>query len=420
MQVQYHALGLLYQIRMNDKLAVSKLISKYTKYNVKSPYALCMLIKLTCKMIEEEGYGTDCPMFNFVEGCLRHKNEMVIYEAAHCIVNMKSTGLSEASTAVAVLQLFLSSPKPMMRFAAVRTLNKVAINHPGIVVKCNIDLEQLISDTNRSIATLAITTLLKTAANESSVERLMKQIESFMSEISDEFKVVVVESIQSLCEKFPNKQGTMMGFLAKMLREDGGFEYKKAIVDTITDIIYSNEESMEIGLGYLCEFIEDCEHTSLAVKILSLLSTKGPKTRNPAKYVRFIYNRLILENAQVRAASVSALAQIGSECPNLTNNVIVLLERSLMDEDDEVRDRAAYYLKILQKGNTDLLTELTLSIRGLESALCEYLKSDMSKPFDASHITYEPPVKQAKPSAPTALPEKKIMPGKNIYQEEVG
>lgn len=40
----------------------------------------------------------------------------------------------------------------------------------------------------RSIATLAITTLLKTGA-ESSVERLMKQISSFVSEISDEFKV---------------------------------------------------------------------------------------------------------------------------------------------------------------------------------------------------------------------------------------
>ena len=56
---------------------------------------------------------------------------------------------------------------------------------------CNLDLENLITDVNRSIATLAITTLLKTGA-ESSVDRLMKQISSFVSEISDEFKIVVV------------------------------------------------------------------------------------------------------------------------------------------------------------------------------------------------------------------------------------
>jgi coatomer protein complex subunit gamma len=46
----------------------------------------------------------------------------------------------------------------------------------------------MISDSNRSIATLAITTLLKTGS-ESQVERLMKQISTFMSEIADEFQV---------------------------------------------------------------------------------------------------------------------------------------------------------------------------------------------------------------------------------------
>lgn len=66
------------------------------------------------------------------------------------------------------------------------------MTHPAAVTSCNIDLENLITDSNRSIATLAITTLLKTGA-ESAVDRLMKQIASFVSEISDEFKIVVVQ-----------------------------------------------------------------------------------------------------------------------------------------------------------------------------------------------------------------------------------
>ena len=85
-------------------------------------------------------------------------------------------------------------------FAAVQ----VAMMHPMAVTNCNIDMESLISDQNRSIATLAITTLLKTG-NESSVDRLMKQITNFMSDIADEFKIVVVEAIRSLCLKFPLK-----------------------------------------------------------------------------------------------------------------------------------------------------------------------------------------------------------------------
>lgn len=35
------------------------------------------------------------------------------------------------------------------------------MKHPSAVIACNLDLENLITDTNRSIATLAITTLLK-------------------------------------------------------------------------------------------------------------------------------------------------------------------------------------------------------------------------------------------------------------------
>lgn len=116
------------------------------------------------------------------------------------------------------------------------------MTQPMSVTTCNLDLENLITDVNRSIATLAITTLLKvgsyshtalisrkmlsTAAslknlgfilsdkntscfqtgNESSVDRLMKQISSFMSEISDEFKIVVVGAIRSVNRTLCNYQ----------------------------------------------------------------------------------------------------------------------------------------------------------------------------------------------------------------------
>jgi len=60
-----------------------------------------------------------------------------------------------------VLQLFLSSPKPVLKFAATRTLATLALAHPSSVATCNVDLENLIADPNRSVATYAITTLLK-------------------------------------------------------------------------------------------------------------------------------------------------------------------------------------------------------------------------------------------------------------------
>ena len=136
----------------------------------------------------------------------------------------------DLNPAISVLQLFLSSPKPTFRFCAMRTLSDVAMRYPVCVIKCNEDMETLISDSNRSIGTLAITTLLKTG-DESSVDRLMKQISTFMNDIADEFKILIVTSIKQLCLKFPQKHGILVGFLANFLREEGGFEYKKSITE---------------------------------------------------------------------------------------------------------------------------------------------------------------------------------------------
>ena len=42
--VQYHALGLLYNIKKSDRLAVTKLVAKLTRSAPRSPFAVCMLV----------------------------------------------------------------------------------------------------------------------------------------------------------------------------------------------------------------------------------------------------------------------------------------------------------------------------------------------------------------------------------------
>lgn len=378
--VQQHALGLLYHIRKTDRLAITKMVTKYIRSGLKSPLAICFLIRVASKLIEEDDAGTDSPYYDFLSSCLRHKSEMVIYEAANAIVNLSCTSQRELTLAISVLQLFLSSAKATLRFAAVRTLNKVAGDHPNAVMSCNVDLENLITDTNRSIATLAITTLLKTGA-ESGVERLLKQIGTFMGEISDEFKIVVVSATRQLCSKFPKKHNTLMVFLSTMLREEGGYEYKKSIVETIINIIGDDPEAKEAGLNHLCEFIEDCEHVNLAVRILHLLGREGPKTARPSRYIRYIYNRLILETPQIRAAAVSSLAKFGAHCEDLLPNIIVLLERSALDADNEVRDRSVYYLSVLKTKQKTMyanciLNPLQVSLVSLEKSLQKYLAQE--------------------------------------------
>ena len=283
--VQYHALALMYQIRQRDRMAVIKLVQGFTKNPLRSPHAQCMLIRYIVKVLEEDDVDGWVSLLSFQffvsflnlvfvflgfqsHACRAHRahGELPAPQKRNCSVRSCQIHLLHEEChqqgayprrfgfalpihylgflfslflmrySLTVFQLFLSSPKQTLRFAAIRTLNKVAVNHTAIVSTCNLDMETLITDPNRSISTLAITTLLKVlpcdlfqqsrhladrviliidlqTGNEASVDRLMKQIEGFMSEISDEFKIVVIEAIRALCIKFPAKQTNMVFFV---------------------------------------------------------------------------------------------------------------------------------------------------------------------------------------------------------------
>ena len=92
--------------------------------------------------------------------------------------------------------------------------------------------------------------------------------------------------------------------------EEGGYDFKKAILDGLLDIMEVIPEAKAEGLFHLCEFIEDCEFAPLATRVLHLLGDAGPASATPSAFIRFIYNRVILEAAPVRASAVSALAKV--------------------------------------------------------------------------------------------------------------
>ena len=62
---------------------------------------------------------------------------------------------------------------------------------------------------------------------------------------------------------------------------------------------------------------------------------------------------MILEKAPVRAAAVSALAEIGHRVESLRKSIVVLLRRCVSDEDDEVRERAHLFVRLLEEDTTE-------------------------------------------------------------------
>ncbi|KAF1952647.1 coatomer subunit gamma [Byssothecium circinans] len=386
---QYHAIGLLYQMRSGDRMSLVKMVQQYSKPGeVKSPAATVLLVRLAAKLAEEDP-NLRKPMMQLLDGWLRHKAEMVNFEAAKAICDMRDVSDAELVQAVHVLQLFLTSPRAVTKFAALRILSTMASFKPDAVRSCNQDIESLITNSNRSIATFAITTLLKTG-NESSVDRLMKQITGFMAEITDEFKVTIVEAVRTLALKFKAKQSGFLSFLSGILRDEGGYEFKRAVVEAIMDLIRFVPEAKEDALATLCEFIEDCEFTKLAVRILFVLGREGPSTPHPTKYIRYIYNRVVLENAIVRAAATSALAKfgVGQKNAEVKKSVHVLLTRCLDDVDDEVRDRAALNLRLMETEDEVAISfvrnDSMYSLPVLEHQLAMYVSSDSRDTFESA------------------------------------
>ncbi|ODV85710.1 hypothetical protein CANARDRAFT_7086 [[Candida] arabinofermentans NRRL YB-2248] len=383
---QYHALGLLYQLRNHDKMALMKMIQQFDSQPLRSSLATVQLIRYVGQLIEEDGDLTQ-PLWRFFPVWLKNKSDMVELEAAKTILSLPKFTSDQQMQAIGTLQVLLSVPRTVTRFAAVRILNRIAMKNPQKIMVCNIELEGMINDSNRSVSTYAITTLLKTG-NSENVDRLVKTISGFMDDISDEFKIIVIDAIRTLSLKFPEKHKSMLNFLNDVLRDEGGFVFKNAIIEAIFDISKFIPSSRELALEMLCEFIEDCEYTELAVRVLHLLGDEGPKTSNPTLYIRHIYNRVVLENSIVRSSAVIALSKfalIGDE--SITKSIKVLLERCLQDVDDEVRDRAALSLKLLstkdiEQAKNFITPTFKYSLPILEQQLSLYVKSNDKSSFE--------------------------------------
>ncbi|KAF8203991.1 coatomer subunit gamma [Pholiota molesta] len=279
---QYHALGLLYLIRQQDRMAITKMIQQLgggksgAGTTLKNPMALCMLIRYAAKVMEEDP-NVQRQILELLEGWL----------PARAICEMKNVSPAQLTKPIAVLQ----------------------------------------------------------TGNEASVDRLIKQITGFMSEISDEFKVII--------------HASMLTFLSSVLRDEGGYDFKRAVVEAMFDMI------------------------NLSLNRKNRPSPIWPTFSQPAKYIRFIYNRVVLENATVRAAAVTSLAKFGvnSAEPTLKKSITVLLNRCLDDVDDEVRDRAALYLKF----------EMVAYVKDPAAA---------EQPFDVSAV---PKISRAQAAAEAAL-----------------
>lgn len=390
--VSYHALGVFANVRCNNQISMEKLVTNLLSKPIHSPYAQCLLIRYAARLAKNHESDLSGTFIKFIESRLQSNNsEIIIYEAIHAVIYLYKSA-KKLAVVMSILQMFCVSPKATIRLVGARSLAKISFRHPNIVKAQTIDYENLVFDSNKWVATMALITLLS-MGTPSSIKQILKPLSSFMADIPDELKIKVVKAIKRLFSKYPRKYPTILSPLGEMLHGEGSLEYKDAIISAMIPLIEGeNNQIKENGLIQLCEFIEDCEHKVLAVRILHLLGREGPKTKQPSRFIRYIYNRVILELSPVRAAAVTTVARFGAALPELLPIVKVVLTRCQFDNSDEVRDRAVFYNRILESGNTNLINDYITNVQipniiELEKALFDHLSSQPDGPFDVSVIS---------------------------------
>ncbi|KAK1442702.1 coatomer gamma subunit [Babesia gibsoni] len=337
--VQFHATLLLFLFRLNDKQSLRKLVAtlRQTKMGM---YTECFIIRFLAAnyaIMEKE-------CVEVLTSSLKSPWEATRLEAVKSIISLtlshyKTLGSMKGfpfdlGEVVTILQMFLSSKDQTLVFAAMKQVYQIAQTLPLVVGVLNSKVEEMLKRRNKDISSLALLTLLQTGGAET-IERLLTQATS----LSGDFKLAVTKALKGLCVSFPDKHPTVLGFFASNFREAVASEFKKEMIDATMYIVDNLPEAQAIGLKNLCEFIEDCEYPDLNAQVLKFLGDNVPKAQAPEQYVRYIYNRLILENATVRAAGIEALDKIVSERPDLKKSVSILLLPCLTDPDDEMRER---------------------------------------------------------------------------------
>lgn len=95
--------------------------------------AVCVQIKYIARVLSgtaAPANGEKRPFFDYLLTGLRDRSDMVTFQAARTIAELKDVTVAELTPAISALQLYLSSGKSILRFAAVRILNSVSMTQP--------------------------------------------------------------------------------------------------------------------------------------------------------------------------------------------------------------------------------------------------------------------------------------------------
>lgn len=158
-----------------------------------------------------------------------------------------------------MISVFLASSSVINKFVALKILNRLIANPiRRSLITSTSPIEALLQDSNKSLAALAVSILLK-VCQEGSIEKLLSQIFEFLGEMSDEFKIDVLRSVKALALN-SGKWKPIVAFLQQTFKCDASQDFKRYAVEIIETLIKELPDAREAATLALAEYIEDCPY----------------------------------------------------------------------------------------------------------------------------------------------------------------
>ena len=403
----YHALNVLYSLKKADMLSfVKMLLLVITKNSSYSVLTTIQLIRYCKEVVESDLLDTNSEraIFNWL-GKQLNKNNTIVIEVAKTMVAMKNISNSELAAVVSSLALYILSINSINVFAALKIFDKLVASPARASLITNIsEIEALLQSSNKAVKSLALSVLLK-VCREDKVADLLDRTYDIFSELPDSIKIRVLQACDSLASKYPEKTKEVILFLWRCLRDRGELDFKLQAVKQITGLMKKKAEFYDKVFDFLCEYIEDPFSPKLVYLILGVFSDQIQHCSEPRKHLRFILNRLHLDEGKTRAAAISCLGEIGHKLPDLRSECASLVSSYIKDTDDEVRERAFFYTHLLdhtpafaEAHSTDLFSSEDLE--DIQNQIRIALATPSANPdYEAIILKRSPKVEQQKPSA---------------------
>ena len=355
----FHTLLLLKEIKKNDKLFLIKIFSRIAETSGsrshRSQFAICQLIRYVTDLLLKSDLeeSTKKTFHIFLQMSLYRLEESIKIEAARSIMIIPNISASIRQETIATLCELISSSNKIVRFAALKTLDKHIDGFAqNVAVDIFLELEKIIEDsgTNSSIKSYAFSIFLKISKGLSDY-RLEKMFKTFIEQYTkfkEDFKKKLINISKNISRENPTKNKLYYDFFCSVFKLDAGPQTKLEILDALIWFVYNDKDLKLQTIFFLAESLFDCQYDVLKIRIINLLGKECELVNNKSKLVRYIYNQLLLEFPAVRASAISALGEIGFKENNLRDIIISLIENCLNDDDNEVRERAFMISKALK------------------------------------------------------------------------